>query len=81
LRRRPPGERWSADETYVKVAGWWTSTQRPAAVSEDPQRCQLLVISDLAQPAHAGRGERDGVRVGGVGLAALAGGEQPDPRA
>ena len=53
--------------------------QGPAAVSQDPQHRQLLVIDDRAQAGHAGRGERDRMRVGGVGFAALTGGEHPGP--
>jgi NAD(P)-dependent dehydrogenase (short-subunit alcohol dehydrogenase family) len=54
-------------------------TQRPAAVGQDPQHGQLLVTGHRAKTGHAGRGERDGVRIGGVGLAALPGGEHPGP--
>jgi hypothetical protein len=55
-------------------------TQRTAAVGQDPQHRQLLVISHRAQPGHPGRGQRHRMRVGGVGLAALPGGEHPGAR-
>jgi hypothetical protein len=51
--------------------------QRPAAVGQDPQHRQLLVIGDLAQPGHPGSGQGDRMRVGGVGLAALPGSKDP----
>ena len=54
--------------------------QRPPTVDQDPQHRQLLVIDDGSQSAHPGADERHGVRIGGVGLAALPGGEHPRPR-
>jgi hypothetical protein len=54
-------------------------TQRPAPVSQDPQHHQLLVGDHRAQPRHAGGNQRDRVRIGGIGLAALAAGEHPRP--
>ena len=51
--------------------------QGPPPVSQDPQHRELLVIDDRAQASHPGGGQRDRVRVGGIGLAALPGGEHP----
>ncbi len=44
-------------------------TERPAPVSQDAQNWELLVVDDRSQAGHPGAHERDGVRVGGVGLA------------
>jgi hypothetical protein len=55
-------------------------TQGTPPVSQDPQHRKLLVIDHRAQPGHPGRGQRHRVRVGGIGLAALPGGEHPHPR-
>ncbi len=49
-------------------------------VDQDPQHGELFVVDHRPQPAHPGADQRDGVRVGGIGLAALAGGEDPCPR-
>jgi hypothetical protein len=38
-----------------------------------------LVVDQRAQPCHAGADQRDGVCIGGVGLAALPGGEHSRP--
>jgi hypothetical protein len=54
-------------------------TQGAPPVGQDPQHRQLGVAGHGAQPAHAGGGQRDRVRVGGVGLAALPGGKYPYP--
>jgi hypothetical protein len=51
--------------------------QGPPAIGQDPQHRQLLVIDDHAQASHAGRGQRDRVRVAHIGLSALTGGEHP----
>ena len=53
--------------------------QGAAPVDQDPQHRQLLVVDHRPQPGHPGADQRDGVRVGGVGLAALPGGEDPRP--
>ena len=53
--------------------------QGPASVGQDPQHRQLGLVEDRAQAGHAGADQGDGVRVGGVGLAALPGGEHPRP--
>ena len=55
-------------------------TQGPAAVDQDPQHRELLVVDHRTQPGHPGADQRDRVGVGGVGLAALAGREDPGPR-
>jgi hypothetical protein len=52
-------------------------TERAAAVDQDPQHLQLFVGHHRSQPGHPGPDECDRVRVGGVGLAALPGGEHP----
>ena len=49
-------------------------------VGQDPQHRKLLIVHNGPQPGHAGSGQRNRVRVGGVGLAALPGGEHPHPR-
>jgi len=55
-------------------------TERPAPVGQDPQHRELLVVDDRTQAGHQGPDKSDRVRVGGVGLAALPGGEHPHPR-
>lgn len=50
-----------------------------ATVDQNPQQGRLLIVDQRAQPGHAGADQRDGVGVGGIGLAALAGGEHPRP--
>jgi hypothetical protein len=52
-------------------------TQGPPAIGQDRQHRELGVTGDRAQPPHAGGGQRDRVRVGGIGLAALPGSEHP----
>ena len=54
-------------------------TQRPAPVDQDPQHRELLVVDDRTQPGHPGPDQGDRVGVGGVGLAALTGREDPRP--
>ncbi len=54
--------------------------QAAAPVDQQAQHLQGLVVGDGAQPAHADADQGDGVGVGVVGLAALAGGEDPHPR-
>jgi hypothetical protein len=70
-----PGQRLVqlADHPDVVLA------QGPAPVSQDPQHHHLLVGDHRAQPGHPGGDQRDRVRIGGVGLAALAGGKHPRP--
>lgn len=51
--------------------------QGPATVGQDPEHRELLVVHDGPQPGHPDPYERDGVGVGGVGLASLAGREDP----
>jgi transposase-like protein len=48
LCRHAPGDRWFADETYVKVAGWWTYLYR--AIGQHGQVIDVLlsVRRDLA---------------------------------
>ena len=55
-------------------------TQRAAPVDQDPQHRELLVVDDRTQAAHPGANQRDRVGVGGVGLAALPGREDPGSR-
>ena len=55
------------------------SSPRTAAVDQDPQHRELLVVDHRPQPAHPGPDQRHRVRVGGVGLAALTGREDPRP--
>jgi hypothetical protein len=53
--------------------------QLVAAVGQQPQHREVLIDDQLAQAAGA-QGHHDlGVRVGGVGLAALSGVQHPDP--
>jgi len=47
-------------------------------VGQQPQHRQALIMGQLPQPAGAQRRDGDGVRVGGVGLAAVAGVQDPD---
>ena len=54
-------------------------TERAAAVDQDPQHGELFVVDHRPQPGHPGADQRDRVRVGGVGLAALPGREHPGP--
>ena len=51
--------------------------QRAAPVDQHSQHRELLVVDYRAQPGHPGADQGDGVRVGGIGLAALPGGEHP----
>jgi hypothetical protein len=62
----------------------WTAA--PAATSRSTAVCmrptptphrELLVVDHRPQPGHPDADQRDRVRVGGVGLAALTGGEDP----
>jgi hypothetical protein len=48
-----------------------------AAVGQQPQRDQFTVDGDLGQTRSADGDDGDGVRVSGVGLTAVAGGEHP----
>jgi hypothetical protein len=52
-------------------------TQRPSSVDQDPQHGKLRVVDHWSQTGHPGADQSDGVRVGGVGLAALPGSEHP----
>jgi hypothetical protein len=45
----------------------------------NPQYDELIIVDQRAQPGHPGTDQRDRVGVGGVGLAALSGGEYPRP--
>ena len=54
-------------------------TESAAAVSQDPQQVVLLVVDDRPQTVHPHRDHGDRVRIVGVGLAALAGVEHPQP--
>jgi hypothetical protein len=47
----------------------------PSTVDQDPQQGQLLVVDHPTQPGHPSPDECDRVRVCGVGLSALTGGE------
>ena len=48
-----------------------------AAVDQNPQDRELLVVDHRPKPAHPGSDQGNGVGVGGVGLAALPGHEHP----
>jgi len=50
------------------------------AIHQQPKRDQVVVGGDLPQRRGAQRDNGDGVRIGGVGLAALPGGEHPGSR-
>jgi hypothetical protein len=56
-----------------------TVGQLVAAVGQHSQGLELPIGSDLAQAGSAQRDHRDGVRVERVGLAVVAGVEEPDP--
>jgi hypothetical protein len=49
--------------------------ERPAPIGQDSQHGGLLVVDDRSQAGHAGADQCDRVRVGGVRLAAMTGGE------
>ncbi len=51
--------------------------QRAATVDQEPQQGELLVVDHRSQPRHPGVDQGDGVSVGGIGLAALPGREDP----
>jgi hypothetical protein len=53
--------------------------ERSAPVGQDAQHPELLVVDDWMQPGHPSADQRNGVRVGGVGFASLAGREHPRP--
>jgi hypothetical protein len=53
--------------------------QRVSTVNQNPQHRQLLIVDHRPQPTHPGAEHRDGVRVGHIGLAALAGDQHPGP--
>ena len=53
--------------------------QRPAPVDQHAQHGQLFIIDHRSQPAQPGADQCDRVRVGGVGLTALAGGGGAHP--
>ncbi len=55
-------------------------TQPVTAVSQQPQRDGRAVSRNNLQPIGAQRDDGHRVSVGGIGLAALAGGEYPRPR-
>jgi hypothetical protein len=57
-----------------------TLGQLVAAVGQQPQRDQRLVVTKLVQPPAAHRHHRHRVRAGRVGLAGVAGVEHPHPR-
>ena len=52
-------------------------TQGPTAVDQHPKHRELLVVHDRSQAGHPGPDRRHRMRIGGVGLAALAGREDP----
>jgi hypothetical protein len=51
--------------------------QGSAPVDQDPQHSQLLVADHRTEAAHPGADQRDGVSIGGVGLATLPSDEDP----
>ena len=51
--------------------------QRAATVDQESQHSELLIVDHRSQPRHPGADQGDGVSVSGIGLAALAGGEDP----
>jgi hypothetical protein len=55
-------------------------TEAATAVDEQPQQLQLRVVDDRPQSGHPHADQGDGVGVGVVGPAALAGGEDPHAR-
>ncbi|OLT36729.1 hypothetical protein BJF82_14355 [Kytococcus sp. CUA-901] len=79
-RLAPPG--MSSRRSVVQLAhlAGVLGPQGGAPVHAHAQHLQLLVVDDWAQPGHADSDQGDGVGVGGVGLAALAGGEDPHSR-
>ena len=85
---------WAAERSFfappgISSSSRWCSwdddagvvlTQGPAPVDQDPQHRELFVVDDRTQSGHPDPDQRDGVGVGGVGLAALTGREDPGPR-
>ena len=53
--------------------------QLVAAIGEHPQRLELTIRSDHSQTTSANRDDCDRVRVQGIGLAVVAGVEEPHP--
>ena len=83
---------WAAERFFLAPPGissnnsWWSwetirvwSSPGPASVDQEPQHRELLVVDHWTQPAHPGADQGHGVRIGGVGLAALTGREDPSP--
>jgi hypothetical protein len=64
-------------QSRVCCTGGWSLAKATAAVAQNPQYGKLFVVDEWPQPRHPGADQRDAVRVGGVGLAALSGGEHP----
>jgi hypothetical protein len=54
--------------------------ERATTVDQQPQHGELFVVDHRSQPAHPGADQGDRVRVGGIGLATLPGGEYPCAR-
>jgi hypothetical protein len=73
----PPGDELEQQLVQLGDHPGVVFAQRAAAVGQDPQHRELLVNDHPAQAGHPGRGQRHQMRVGGIGLAALPGGEHP----
>ena len=77
---RATGQHFQQDPVQLADLAGVFLADRAAPVHQQLQHLELRVGHDRAQPRHPGADQRDRVRVGGVGLAALPGGEHPGPR-
>ena len=77
---RATGQHFQQDPVQLADLAGVLLADRAAPVDQQLQHLELLVGDDRAQPGHPGADQRDRVRVGGVGLAALPGREHPRPR-
>jgi hypothetical protein len=73
----PPGNELEQQLMQLRDHPGVIFAQRPAAVGQDPQHRQLLIIGDPAQARHPGSGQRDRMRAGRICFTALPGGEYP----
>jgi hypothetical protein len=83
---------WAADRLFFAPPGMSSSssgqlgdhagvvlTKGPAAVDQDPQDRELLVVDHRSKTRHPGADQSNRVRVGGAGLTTLPGGEHACP--
>lgn len=75
----PPGISSSSKGVQLADLAGVLLTDGASPVDQQPQHLELFVADHWPQPTHPGPDQGHGVGVGGVGLAALAGGEDPGP--